>query len=77
MLYPQLCFLQINIIPLLAHDQAGAYLEESLAGYLSLYREHRKNLLARRGGLKAGHGPVATSWSLAFERLCAKWFEIV
>ena len=56
----------------LAIDQAGAYIEEtgeSLAGYLTLYREQRKDLLARRGGIQADHVPVATTWALAFEQL--------
>jgi tetratricopeptide (TPR) repeat protein len=56
----------------LAIDQAGAYIEEtgeSLAGYLTLYREQRKDLLARRGGIHADHVAVATTWNLAFKQI--------
>ncbi len=56
----------------LAIDQAGAYIEEtgeSLAGYLTLYREQRKDLLARRGGIHADHVAVATTWDLAFKQI--------
>jgi tetratricopeptide (TPR) repeat protein len=57
----------------LALDQAGAYIEETacgLAGYLNLYRTRRAQLLKRRGGLVADHPePVATTWSLSFEKV--------
>ncbi len=57
----------------LALDQAGAYIEEtncSLARYLSLYQTRRATLLKRRGGLVDDHPrPVATTWSLSFERV--------
>jgi tetratricopeptide (TPR) repeat protein/transcriptional regulator with XRE-family HTH domain len=54
----------------LALDQAGAYIEETgcdLAGYLELYRSHRKELLQRRSALRADHPePVASTWALSF-----------
>ncbi len=57
----------------LALDQAGAYIEEtgcSLSSYLDLYKRQRSDLLKRRGGLVADHPePVATTWSLSFERV--------
>jgi tetratricopeptide (TPR) repeat protein len=56
----------------LALDQAGAYLEEtgaSIAEYLDLYQQHRTAFLGRRGRLKVDHKPVATTWSVAFDRL--------
>jgi tetratricopeptide (TPR) repeat protein len=57
----------------LALDQAGAYIEETscgLAGYLDLYQKHGATLLKRRGGLIADHPePVATTWSLSFEKV--------
>jgi tetratricopeptide (TPR) repeat protein/transcriptional regulator with XRE-family HTH domain len=57
----------------LALDQAGAYIEESassLQEYVLLYRQHRYELLKRRGGLTTDHPePVATTWSLAFARV--------
>jgi len=57
----------------LALDQAGAYIEESayhLAGYFKLYHKQRTALLKRRGGLATDHpAPVATTWSLSFERV--------
>jgi hypothetical protein len=56
----------------LAIDQAGAYIEEtgeSLSDYLALYREQRKDLLVRRGGIHADHVPVATTWDLAFKQI--------
>ena len=57
----------------LALDQAGAYIEESsyhLEGYLKLYRRQRAALLKRRGGFATDHpAPVATTWSLSFERV--------
>lgn len=57
----------------LAIDQAGAYLEEtgcSLQDYLQLYQQHQYELLARRGKQASGYpDSVATTWSLAFERI--------
>jgi tetratricopeptide (TPR) repeat protein/transcriptional regulator with XRE-family HTH domain len=57
----------------LALDQAAAYIEEtgcSLAGYLERYRQRRMTLLHRRGGLRSDHPePVATTWSLSFEKV--------
>ncbi len=57
----------------LALDQAGAYIEEtacSLSDYLALFRTRRTALLKRRGRLVANHAePVATTWSLAFEKV--------
>jgi hypothetical protein len=57
----------------LALDQAGAYLEEtrcSLAEYQHLFQCRRADLLAERRGLVDDHPrPVATTWSLSFERV--------
>ena len=57
----------------LALDQAGAYIEEnqvSLSDYLQLYTGRRRQLLRERGQDAAGHPePVATTWSLSFERI--------
>ncbi len=57
----------------LALDQAGAYIEEtrsSLSGYLTLYRQQRTKLLQWRGDNVFEHSaPVATTWSLAFEKI--------
>lgn len=57
----------------LALDQSGAYLEEtgcSFADYLELYQERQHALLARRGKQVTGYpDSVATTWSLAFERI--------
>jgi tetratricopeptide (TPR) repeat protein/transcriptional regulator with XRE-family HTH domain len=58
----------------LALDQAGAYIEEngcSLADYLNLYRLRGASLLKRRGafGRRGYPDSVATTWSLAFERV--------
>jgi tetratricopeptide (TPR) repeat protein/DNA-binding XRE family transcriptional regulator len=57
----------------LAIDQAGAYIEEtecSLTDYLTFYQTHRDRLLLRRGRDAVGHPePVATTWSLSFERV--------
>ena len=64
--------LEVDFLPL-ALDQAGAYIEEvgcSLSEYLALYRAHRKELLLRRGYLSTDHPePVATTWSLSFEKV--------
>ena len=57
----------------LALDQAGAYLEETgtaLVSYWHIYQQHRADLLQQRGGLVADHPtPVATTWSLSFQRI--------
>lgn len=57
----------------LALDQAGAYIEETRCGlpqYLSLCHTRRKELLLRRGRFPVDHpDPVATTWSLSFQRL--------
>jgi tetratricopeptide (TPR) repeat protein len=57
----------------LALDQAGAYIEEtgcSLLEYQRLFQHRRADLLAKRGGLVEDHPhPVATTWSLSFERV--------
>jgi tetratricopeptide (TPR) repeat protein len=57
----------------LALDQAGAYLEETgmdLASYWHIYQQHRADLLYARGGLVADHpAPVATTWSLSFQKV--------
>lgn len=57
----------------LALDQAGAYIEEtgcSLSDYLKFYKTRRNRLLRTRGRDASGHPePVATTWSLSFERV--------
>jgi tetratricopeptide (TPR) repeat protein len=57
----------------LALDQAGAYIEEtneSVSNYLTMYQQQRAELLRLRGGLVPDHpDSVATTWSLAFERV--------
>ena len=57
----------------LALDQAGAYIEEtgcSLSDYLKFYQSRRKRLLRIRGHNATGHPePVATTWSLSFEKV--------
>ena len=57
----------------LALDQAGAYIEEtgcSLPDYLKFYKTRRKRLLRTRGQDASGHPePVATTWSLSFEKV--------
>ena len=62
----------VGALPL-ALDQAGAYIEEnrvSLSNYLQLYTGRRRQLLRERGQDAAGHPePVATTWSLSFERI--------
>src|SRR5258708_33122147 len=54
-------------------DQAGAYIEElqcGLSDYVQLYRAHRKVLHQERGGLTQDHPePVATTWSLSFQKV--------
>src|SRR2546423_1066062 len=60
----------------LALDQAGAYIDETqctLEDYLHFYQQDRmarKTLLRRRGKSVTGHPePVATTWSLSFNRV--------
>jgi tetratricopeptide (TPR) repeat protein len=57
----------------LALDQAGGYIEETgcgLTGYLTRYQQRRTDLLNARGGYTADHPePVATTWSLSFEKV--------
>jgi tetratricopeptide (TPR) repeat protein len=57
----------------LALDQAGAYIEETQCGllqYLERYRDQRTVLLERRGGVVSDHpAPVATTWSLSFQKV--------
>jgi tetratricopeptide (TPR) repeat protein len=57
----------------LALDQAGAFIEEtqcSLSDYQQRYRTRRAHLLKRRGGINTDHPkPVATTWSLSFEKV--------
>jgi tetratricopeptide (TPR) repeat protein len=57
----------------LALDQAGAYLEETgmgLVSYWQIYQQHRANLLQERRGLVDDHpAPVASTWSLSFQRV--------
>ncbi len=57
----------------LALDQAGAYLEEtgcSLSEYQQLYQQYRADLLRERRGLLADHPePLATTWSISFQRV--------
>ncbi|HJT56824.1 MAG TPA: tetratricopeptide repeat protein, partial [Ktedonobacteraceae bacterium] len=62
----------VDALPL-ALDQAGAYIEEtgcSLGDYLTFYKTRRNRLLRVRGESATGHPePVATTWSLAFEKV--------
>lgn len=57
----------------LALDQAGAYIEEtgcSFREYLQLFQKHRLALLARRGKQVTNYpDSVATTWSLAFQKI--------
>ncbi len=57
----------------LALDQAGAYIEETqcrLTDYQNLYHLRKAELLKTRGGLLDDHPePVATTWSLSFQRV--------
>jgi len=63
---------QLGGLPL-ALDQAGAFIEEvqcSLQDYQERYRTRRALLLKRRGGMVSDHPePVATTWSLSFEKV--------
>ena len=56
----------------LALAQAGAYIERrrcGLAGYIERYQLRRSKLLSEPGGLVSGQNPVATTWSLSFEKI--------
>src|SRR5262249_17268713 len=58
----------------LALDQAGAYIEETgcgLSGYQHRYQSRGAQLLRLRGGTTPDDHPepVATTWSLSFERV--------
>jgi len=56
----------------LALDQAGAYIHETrtaLQDYLSLLKQRAKELLDRRGGLRADHLSVAQTFLTSFEKL--------
>ena len=57
----------------LALAQAGAYIERTncgLSGYIERYQQRRMKLLKERRGLTADHPePVATTWSLSFEKV--------
>jgi tetratricopeptide (TPR) repeat protein len=57
----------------LALDQAGAYIEDTQCGltdYLHLFQIRQEELLQRRGKLTTDHlDSVATTWSLAFEKV--------
>jgi tetratricopeptide (TPR) repeat protein len=60
----------------LALDQIGAYLETTdcgLAAYWQQYQQHRVVLLSEYRGLAADHPqPVATVWSLSFQRIAER-----
>ena len=57
----------------LALDQAGAYIDETrcgLDGYIHLFQTRQHDLLKRRGKHVLDHpDPVATTWSLSFEKV--------
>ncbi len=57
----------------LALDQAGAYIDETsctLSDYLKFFKSRRTRLLRMRGANVTGHPePVATTWSLSFEKV--------
>jgi tetratricopeptide (TPR) repeat protein len=57
----------------LALDQAGAYIKEtacSLSDYILLYQTRSTDLLQVRGSLTTDYlHPVATTWSLSFEKI--------
>lgn len=56
----------------LALDQAGAYIEETrcgLNGYLNLYHSKHIDLLQRRSSRSDYPEPVATTWSLSFDKV--------
>jgi tetratricopeptide (TPR) repeat protein len=60
----------------LALEQAGAYIEAtgiSLAEYLNLFRQYRRDLLQQYGPLELGYPhTVATTWEMAFEKVKAE-----
>jgi tetratricopeptide (TPR) repeat protein len=60
----------------LALDQIGAYLETTacgLADYWQEYQQHRIELLSEYRGLSTDHPqPVATVWSLSFQRVAER-----
>ena len=61
----------------LALDQAGAYIKATtsdLATYQQLYQQHRIRLLKERRG-RDHPEPVATTWSLSFQRVEEKSLE--
>ncbi|GCE29931.1 tetratricopeptide repeat protein [Dictyobacter alpinus] len=62
----------LGLFPL-AIDQAGAYLEETgcnLQDYLTIFHQHRYELLVRRGKQASGYpDSVATTWNLSFQRV--------
>jgi len=57
----------------LALDQAGVYIDETrcgLDGYIELFQKRQSELLKRRGKNVLDHpDPVATTWSLSFEKV--------
>ncbi len=57
----------------LALNQAGAYIDETgctVSSYLEQYHRRQIDLLKRRGGPSMDHPePVATTWSLSFEKI--------
>ena len=57
----------------LALDQAGAYIEEvgcSLAEYLALYQQSRRELLSRQSAVPSDYPyTVSSSWSLSFQQV--------
>ncbi len=65
-------YIELGGLPL-ALDQAGSYIEETQSGlprYLDLYRVRRTDLLNYHNDLVNDHPePVATTWSLAFEKV--------
>ena len=59
----------------LALDQVGAYIEETncgLKGFVQVYHERQADLLKRRGKYDTDHLDVATTFSLAFEKVKQK-----
>jgi Tfp pilus assembly protein PilF len=60
----------------LALDQAGAYLDAtgmSLEEYQRIYKQHRRTLLQERRSRVSDHPlPVATTWSLSFQKVQEK-----
>jgi tetratricopeptide (TPR) repeat protein len=66
---------ELGSLPL-ALDQAGAYIQEtgcSLLDFIKLYQAQRRELLMIRGTVAPDHPrPVATTWTLAFEKIAQK-----